>query len=83
MPLACFCCFIFISSLSVSKNVTVDNSPYKMPAEEATAIVNHVSYFSSCIIFVYNFKLKHNFSAWPLRRKDYFEERTRVRFRVR
>ena len=34
-----------VSSLSVSKNVTVDKSPYKMTAEEATGIVNHVSHF--------------------------------------
>ena len=33
-----------VSSLSVSKNVTVDKSPYKMTAEEATGIVNHVSH---------------------------------------
>ena len=40
-----------LSSLSVSKNVTVDNSPYKMTAEEATGIINHVSYFSFSFIF--------------------------------
>lgn len=36
-----------VSSLSVSKNVTVDKSPYKMTAEEATGIINHVSHFLS------------------------------------
>jgi len=33
----------YVPFLFVSKNVTVDNSPYKMTAEEATGIVNHVS----------------------------------------
>ena len=34
-----------LCSFFVSKNVTVDNSPYKMSAEEATGIINHVSQF--------------------------------------
>ena len=40
-----------LSTLSASKNVTVDNSPYKMTVEEATGIINHVSYFSFYFIF--------------------------------
>ena len=54
-----------VPSLSVSKNVTVDKSPYKMTAEEATGIINHVSHFSSCFIFfAHNFKLKQYSSIY-------------------
>lgn len=41
---------------SISKNVTVDDSPYRMPAEEATGILKHVSLFLAFLAL--NFKIK-------------------------